>query len=289
MNLLTRELLSEVASLQIASRRRLRFAHKGEKNSLHKGSSAEFSDYREYLQGDDIRSIDWNVYARSERLYLKLFLEEQSKPIYSLVDASESMRFGNPSKLDYALATSAALSYAALRRYDRPEILVLQQAQIKRFHFSSQHHFFMMLPELEKIVCSGETLLNSALKKIAAARQRRGIIFLISDFYSSDGFEAIKLLASSGNELHCFHVLTAEEWDPQVRGELRMIDSENFAQAEVSISPQVIKKYRNRLNGFTEGIRKMAHQCGSSYHQLNTSTPLKEFLLQGLRQKGIVA
>ena len=96
--LIDRELLTRLEALQIPSRRRMRQQHRGEKTSLRKGSSLEFSDYREYLQGDDIRRIDWNVYARTERLYLKLFFEEESRPVLLLIDGSESMGFGSPAK-----------------------------------------------------------------------------------------------------------------------------------------------------------------------------------------------
>src|SRR3990172_1754784 len=146
-NLLTRELLAQLETIQIATKRRLRLQHRGERASLRKGSSIEFSDYREYNQGDDIRSIDWNVYARTERLFLKLFLEEESKPVYFVLDCSESMSFGAPSKFEYGLALSASLSYAALRRYDRPSVLLLQDDRLRKCSFGSQKQFFQILQD----------------------------------------------------------------------------------------------------------------------------------------------
>src|SRR5215204_3925322 len=111
MKTLTRELLARLETLQILSRRRTRTNRRGEISSVKKGASLEFSDYREYLQGDDIRSIDWNVYARTEKLYLKLFFEDESRPLYFVVDGSVSMRFGEPSKFEFAVALASALSY----------------------------------------------------------------------------------------------------------------------------------------------------------------------------------
>src|SRR3972149_9577684 len=177
-NLLTRELLAQLETIQIATKRRLRLQHRGERASLRKGSSIEFSDYREYNQGDDIRSIDWNVYARTERLFLKLFLEEQSKPVYFVIDASQSMNFGTPTKFHYATAMATALCYVCLKRYDHPHILLLQEKSFRRFTFPSMKHFFPLLKRIAQQQTMGETFLSLGLRKIALARYPRGIYFL---------------------------------------------------------------------------------------------------------------
>lgn len=288
MNLVTRELLAQVQNLRLHSRRRMRSQQRGEKSSLRKGSSLEFADYREYLQGDDIRSIDWNAYARSERLYLKLFQEEESKAVYFLVDGSESMRFGNPSKFEFALAVASILSYAALRRYDRPQILVLQNESFRRYGFASQRQFFPVLQQLGKLRSGGATKLNNALRKIALSRLAHGIFFVISDFYSSDGFEALKLLASAGNDLHCWQLLMPEEWNPGVRGEFRFFDSETSDPSDVTISPQVLRSYDRRLLALQNQIKKVAHQCNASYLGMNSEASISDLILRDLRKTGIL-
>lgn len=288
MNLVTRQLLAQVQNLRLHSRKRLRSQQRGEKRSLRKGSSLEFADYREYLQGDDIRSIDWNAYARSERLYLKLFQEEESKAVYFLVDGSESMRFGNPSKFEFALAVASILSYAALRRYDQPQILLLQKEDFRRYRFASQRQFFPVLQQLAKLRSGGATKLNSAFRKIALSRFARGIFFVMSDFYSSDGFGALKLLASSGNDLHCWQILTPEEWAPGVRGEFRFFDSESPDLSDVTISPHVLRSYDRRLRSLQDEIKKVAHQCGASYIGMNTAASMPDLILRDLRKIGIL-
>ena len=182
LKLLTRDLLARLESLQIPSRKKRDIHRRGEKPSTRKGSSVEFSDYREYLHGDDIRSIDWNVYARTERLFLKLFLEEQSKPVYFVIDASQSMNFGTPTKFHYATAMATALCYVCLKRYDHPHILLLQEKSFRRFTFPSMKHFFPLLKRIAQQQTMGETFLSLGLRKIALARYPRGIYFLISDF-----------------------------------------------------------------------------------------------------------
>jgi uncharacterized protein (DUF58 family) len=288
MKLLTKELLSQLEGLHIPSRRRLRSTMRGEKSSTRKGSSLEFSDYREYLSGDDIRSIDWNVYARTERLFLKLFLEEESKPVYLVVDSSDSMNFGEPTKFEYAIALSCALCYASLRHYDRPEILLMQDQGVQRVRFRAQNQFFSLLTELEKKKPLGQTHLSSAVKKIALAGYPRGIYFILSDFYSYDGFEGLKILAASGNELHCLQLLSAEEMNPQLRGDLKLIDSETSENSEVSISPLILKKYLARLYELQQELRQTARHSFATFYPLSTAVPLASLLLKTLKNRGVL-
>lgn len=289
MKELTRDLLARIDGLQIPSRRKARLNRRGERTSSRKGSSLEFSDYREYLQGDDFRSIDWNVYARTEKLFLKLFLEDESRPVYIVVDASRSMSFGEPSKFEYALSLSAALSYICLRRYDRPRVLALEDRGFKSFSFPSRRQFFAVAAQLEKLQPAGETHLNAALRKISFSRFPRGIYFLISDFYSADGFEAMGLLTATGNELHCLHILSPEELKPAHRGDLRLIDSENESPAEVSISPLALRRYAARLNALRKDAAGAAHRALADYYFISTETPLASLLLRDLKQQGMVS
>lgn len=288
MSLVTNELLAQLNALKIPSRRRIRSHFRGEKSSLRKGSSVEFSDYREYLPGDDIRSIDWSVYARTERLFLKLFLEEESKPIYLVVDASVSMNFGTPLKLEYALSLAACMSYIALRRYDRPQILLLRDRTFLRHVFRSQSQFFTVLRQLENEKPGGETHLSGVLRKIALAGFPRGIYFILSDFYSYDGFQGLKLLAAAGNEIHCLQILSPEETAPTVRGDLRLVDSETQEQSEVSISPQSLRRYQQQLKNLQENVRLTAFRSMADFEIITTDQPLSDLLLHSLRKKQIV-
>jgi uncharacterized protein (DUF58 family) len=288
MNLLTKDLLAQIEQLQIPSRRRLRQQHRGERAGLKKGSSLEFSDYREYLPGDDIRNVDWNVYARTERLFLKLFLEEQSKPVYFVVDASESMNFGEPTKFEYALALAGALSYVSLLNYDQPRMLLVQEASFQMIRISSISDFFPAMRRLEQKKPGGQTKWSSAIRKIVLSNLPKGIFFLMSDFYSADGWDGMKLLAAAGNELHCLHILTDEEIDPSLRGDLRLIDAETKSEADVSISAVVLKSYRTRLKQMQESLKNTAFHSASTVYNVRTSTPLKDLLLYDLRKTGIV-
>ncbi|MCI0414064.1 DUF58 domain-containing protein [bacterium] len=289
MRLLTRELLAQLEQVHIPSRRRLRYHHRGERASMRKGSSLEFSDYREYLPGDDIRSIDWNVYARTDRLFLKLFLEDESKPVYFVLDASESMNFGEPTKYEYCKAFAAALSYVSLINYDKPRILLVQNNSFRAITISSLPQFFPVVQQMEQLETGGPTQWSAALKKIALSAFPKGIYFLMSDFYSLDGWDGMKLLAAAGNELHCLQVLTEEEMEPTLRGDLRLLDSETNADSEVSITPSVLKRYKTRLSQMQETLKQTAFRSFASFYIIRTSTPLSLLVLQNLRKTGVLA
>lgn len=289
MKLLTRELLARLEQVHIPSRRRLRYQHRGERASIRKGSSLEFSDYREYLPGDDIRSIDWNVYARTDRLFLKLFLEEESKPVYFVLDASESMNFGEPTKFEYCKAFAAALSYVSLINYDKARILIVRNDSFRLITISSIPQFFPVVRQMEVLETGGQTQWSAALKKIALSGSPKGIYFLMSDFYSLDGWDGMKLLAAAGNELHCLQMLTPEELEPSLRGDLRLVDSETTADSEVSITPSVLKRYKTRLSQMQEALKQTAFHSFASFYVIRTSTPLSSLLLQEMRKAGVLA
>src|SRR5262249_14702544 len=219
---------------KIPSRSRMAVHHRGEKNSTRKGSSLEFSDYREYLPGDDIRKIDWNAYARSERMFLKLFYEEESRPVYFVVDQSQSMNFGTPTKFNFSLSLALCLCYVALRRYDQPALLLMRDSRFRKIMLRSQNQFFATLRLLENEKPSGQNQLSRALKSMARAGLARGIYYVLSDFCSEDGFEGLSVLSAAGNEIHCLQVLAQEELQPTARGDLRLIDSENNETLDVS-------------------------------------------------------
>jgi hypothetical protein len=288
MKLLTRELLAQLQQIHIPSHRRLRYQYRGERSGLKKGSSLEFSDYREYLPGDDIRNIDWNVYARTDRLFLKLFLEDESKPIYFVLDASDSMNFGEPTKFEYSRASALALSYISLLSYDRPRILIVQNDGFQTVKVPSIQHFFSTVHQMETFETKGETKWNAAMKKLALSGFPRGIYFLLSDFYSLDGWESMKLLAAAGNEIHCLQILTDEEIEPAIRGDLRLIDSETKAESEVSISPAVLKRYQFRLRKMQDELKATAFHSFATFAVIKTSVPLQTLLLHDLRKSGVL-
>ena len=288
MRLITNELLARLDTLKIPSRRRISSKHRGEKNSQRKGSSLEFSDYREYLPGDDIRNIDWNTYARTERLYLKLFFEEESRRVFFIVDGSESMNFGTPTKFEYALSLASCLAYISLRRYDWPQILVLRDRSFHRFPFRSQAQYFSVLQRLQKERTEGQTHLSISLRKMAYSGFGRSTFFILSDFYSYDGLQGLKLLATAGNEICCLQVLTPEETNPAMRGDVRLVDSETSDRADVSVSPLSLRRYLERMRALQELVRSTAHQSMANYYSISISKPLESLLLQDLRKAGIL-
>ncbi|HEY4490958.1 MAG TPA: hypothetical protein VI958_03115, partial [Acidobacteriota bacterium] len=198
------------------------------------------------------------------------------------------MAFGTPTKFDYALALASALSYVCLKKYDQPHLLLLQKNCFRKVTFSSLKSFFATTEQLAKTETAGETFLTSSLRKIAFSRYRQGIYFILSDFFSPDGFEGLKLLASTGNEVKCLQILSEEELRPTLRGDLRLIDSETSGHSDVSVSPQILRKYAARLAALQAEIKSASVSSGCEYYAVSTSTPLSSLLLKDLRKTGIV-
>jgi len=287
--LVSRELLARAESISIPSSRRSRFYQRGERAGLKKGSSLEFSDYREYLQGDDLRNIDWSVYARSERLFLKMFLEEQSKPVYFVMDSSESMKFGTPSKFTFALQLALLLSYSCLRHYDRPHILLARKDSFQHIPLRSRKEFFAVLRRLENETCGQALEWNDMIRRIAFSRLPRGMIFLFSDFYSPAGFDSLKMLAAQGNELRCIQILSDEEMQPALRGDFRLLDCESSDRSEVSVTASILRKYHHALLDLQNRARTAAQKGGGYFYRISSSADLGLFVFQTLRAAGVVA
>ncbi len=145
-----------------------------------------------------------------------------------------------------------------------------------------------MLQRIEAEKCAGEINWNQAIRQVALSRLPRGIYFVLSDFYSEEGFEALQLLAASANELNCLQILSQQELQPELRGDLRLLDAETMGKSEVSMSPQVLKKYHAALHRLQSRIKTAAMKSAATYHCINSHSDLATVIFQDLRRKGIV-
>ncbi len=189
--LLSPELLAKLEQFELVSRKIFRGRMKGERRSPRKGQSVEFADFRSYVPGDDLRFVDWNTYARLERLFLKMFLEEEDLHFYALVDASGSMDFGEPTKLRYAVQLAAALGFVGLVRGDRVKIETLGQPLTRTAPvFRRRKSLWRMLQHLEEIKGGGKVGLAEGVKNFCIRNSGRGVVVLISDLMDKNGYEA---------------------------------------------------------------------------------------------------
>ena len=288
--LLSPELLAQLTRLELVSRKIFRGRLKGERRSPRKGQSVEFADFRNYVPGDDLRFLDWNLYARLDKLFLKMFLEEEDLHFYTLVDDSRSMGFGDPTKLRFAQQLAAALGYIGLVRSDRVRIDRMGQplrelAPVLRGRGS----LWRMQEYLEGFQPEGTASLAEGVKNFCLRNTGKGILVLISDLMDKSGYEAaMRMLVSRQMDVYLIHVLSPEELDPDVTGDLRLVDCEDDDVAEITVSAPLLKRYKQTLGAFVDGARDFCTRRGMGYILARSDMAVGELVTSYLRRRGLV-
>ena len=263
---------------------------KGERKSKRKGQSTEFADYRDYVQGDDLRHIDWNIYGRQNQLHLKLFQEQEDLTLHVLIDASRSMDFGTPKKLEFARKLAAAVAYIGLMSYDRVSIEAFRGADTQRLApVRGKASAMKLFTFLQIVSAEGGTHLEEQTRSYMLRNRAKGIAILISDFFDEGGFEEpLRRLTQSGSDTYAIHVLAPEEIDPTLSGDLKLVDSETNAFAEISVSRALLKKYKENRDGFCEEVRRFCLARGVGHYVVSSDTSVEELTMDVLRRGGLV-
>jgi uncharacterized protein (DUF58 family) len=291
--------LRKVDRLSLVVRKRRSGQVRGERRSTKRGTSVEFADYRDYTKGDDLRRVDWNIYARLERPFVKLFEEEEDLTVHLLLDGSGSMDWPRGAaapthKWLYARRTAAALGYIALGSGDRLTVAVLQEspAATPEPRFGPARGKGQTLPLLRFLAegnAEGETDLSQALHNYAFAARRPGLAVLISDLFSPSGYQdGLSTLLARGYEAIVLHVLSPEEANPPIAGDLKLVDVESHHEQEVSIDAGMRALYRQRLAAWQDENNRWCGQRGVAYVPVVTDTPFDELILSHLRRRGLV-
>jgi uncharacterized protein (DUF58 family) len=269
---------------------------KGERRSTKRGTSVEFADYRDYTRGDDLRRLDWNIYARLERPFIKLLEEEEDLAVHLLLDASRSMDYGEAEqhKFRYAQRLAAALAYIALAAGDRLTVNVLNPQSKIRNQKSygparGRAHTLRLLQFLEDLKTGGVTELDASLRTYAMEVKRPGLAFVISDLFSPTGYrDGLAQLQGRGYEVTVLHLLTADEMDPPLAGDLRLIDSETGAAQDVALDGGLRDLYRKRVLAWQDEIETHCLKRGIHYVPVTTHTAWDELVLYQLRRRGLI-
>lgn len=289
-DLLAPDFLRKIERMSLVAKRMFPGQLRGERRSTKRGASVEFADYRNYTIGDDFRRVDWNVYARLERLFLKLFVEEEDLHVYVLLDASRSMGFGSPTKLLYGKRVAAALSYIALANLDRvglaalngPGVSVLSPKRGKQSAFG-------VFDYLKSIQSAGETNLSVSLREFSLKTSQPGLAIVISDFFDKDYEKGILALLSRKFEVTMVHVLDQEEVTPTVVGDLLLIDSETDDRREITITQTLLRRYQQRLAEFLGGMESFSTRYGCNYVRVTNQSAFEDMVLSYLRRRGVVS
>jgi uncharacterized protein (DUF58 family) len=288
--LLSPELLAQLERLELVSRKIFRGRMKGERRSKRKGQSVEFADFRGYVPGDDLRFIDWNTYARLDRLFLKMFLEEEDLHFYALIDASDSMEFGEPTKLHCAKQLAAALGFIGLVRGDRVRIETLGQPARKPAPvLRGRQSLWRMLDHLEAIEPEETTSFAQGIKNFCIRNPGKGILILISDLMDKQGYEsALRYLVAREMDVYVVHTLSADEIEPEIKGDLRLVDCEDGDAAEITVSAPLLARYRRTLAAFIDGAKTFCNRRGMSYLLARNDLPVEQLVTRYLRTRGLI-
>jgi uncharacterized protein (DUF58 family) len=283
--------LRQLERLTLLMKSPVRGGLKGGRRSVKRGQSVEFADYRDYSLGDDLRQLDWNVYARLEKLFVKLFVEEEDVTVTLLIDASASMDAGRPPKLLFAKRAAAALGYVALASEDRVSVSVLAGRTARR-HASlrGSGRVFRLLSNLSAITASGgQTDLVSAARRAAAMLTGRGVLVLISDLLDPNADRVVRELAGTSAEFIVLHVLSPDELDPQIAGDVRLVDSETGDGVDATVDLATIDSYKARLAAWQATFADIAAKRRASYVPLSSDVPIADLVFAELRRRRVMA
>lgn len=294
------DFLRKLERLSILSRRAMAGQLQGERRSPKRGQSVEFADFRPYSPGDDFRRVDWNAYARLERFFIKLFVEEEDLLVHLLVDTSRSMDWGQPNKLRYAIRAAGALGYVALVGLDRVTVTAFGHGGNEGArYFAPRRGKGQAMPLfsfLQGLSAGGPIYLAPRLRAYAAAASSPGPLLLFSDLLDEGWAEGLRALASRGFEVTVLHILAPDEVNPDTSswhsagqgGDFKLLDVETGAQVEITADYELFERYRQGLAGWQEELRHFCGVRGMHYVPVETSMPFEELLFSWLRQRGVL-
>jgi len=281
----TPEFLAQLERLSLLSRRTFRGSVKGERRSPRRGHSVEFADYRAYGHGDDLRYVDWNIYGRTDRLHVKLFVDEEDLCLHLLIDASASMGFGAPSKLDYAVRLAAAMGFVGLVNHERVGLGLLRERVAEGWPPTrGRGQILPLMDFLAEVRPGGGTGLDEGLANYAKRARDPGLVVIVSDLLDPAGYErGVRALLERRFDVHVVHLLDPEEMNPTLGGDLRLIDSETGELRDLTVDAEALRGYRERLRTFLERVEAFCRSQEIGYHRVVTDTPVEAFVVAQLR------
>ncbi|WP_339941394.1 MULTISPECIES: DUF58 domain-containing protein [Novipirellula] len=279
------EVTARIRRLELTARRVVEGFLSGMHRSPYFGQSIEFLQHRQYTRGDEIRHIDWKVYARQDRLHIKQYEEETNLRLTLLVDRSASMAYGDgeSNKFDYSASIAASLAYLALRQKDATGLVTFDtKVRATVPAKSNQQQLNRILATLDSVGADGRTDLVSVAKEISQGLPRRGLVVIISDLLGVDSLlEGLRLLRQRGHDVAMFHVLHDHEIDFEFNGATRFegLESEDF----LNCNPRALREgYLAALDEFLTSTKKACGRLSIDYLQVRTSEPLDAVLAKFL-------
>ncbi|MFP4057481.1 MAG: DUF58 domain-containing protein [Candidatus Brocadiia bacterium] len=288
--LLGEDFLRKLDLLQIIFRRSVMGRREGDRPGRQRGGRIEFADYREYTPGDDLRYLDWNVYGRTDRLFIKEFTKDESVLVCPLVDASSSMGLGTPPKLAYARRLAAAFAYLALVARNEAQLAAFADGEVRWSpRYAGKPDLGAMASFLLPLRARGGTDLLGALRAFRERVGERALLVLVSDLWDEgEARRGLRLLASQRYDLAVLHVLSPQELHPPAVGAARLVDAETGQATDLVVDAAARRRYLDRLNAFCEQWRAFCQRHDARYLQVSTATPFEQGVLGLLRRGGLV-
>ncbi|MBT4529917.1 MAG: DUF58 domain-containing protein [Phycisphaerae bacterium] len=291
--LLGSHLMSSLDKLDIVARKIFSGKTQGERRSRRRGQSVEFADYRQYSSGDDLRFIDWNVYARLDRLFMKIFLEEEELTLGIAIDISASMEYGNPNKFDFARRLAMALGYIALSSHNKVSLFAFNSNGVQRLSGLRGKKRTRDLGQwLLDLLPTGGTDFIEACKVISTSRQGRGVLVVLSDCLETEGIkQGLSFLVGGGWDVFVIQSLSPEEvapLDSGLEGDLRLEDAETGEVCEITATAPLVAAYKQRLHHYCEEIREQCTRVGAGSVRVSTDVDMEQLLVEYLRGRGLL-
>ena len=292
--LLDSKLMAKLDAIDVMSRKIFSGKLQGERRSKRRGQSVEFADFRPYSHGDDLRFVDWNIYGRLDRLFLKMFLEEEDLSLVIAIDTSASMRAGNPDAFDYARRVAMALAYVGLVNQHRVSLVGFSQGRIERAtNIRGRRKASDVAQWLLKLEPSGVSGFHEAMRVIGTSRSGRGVMVMLSDFLFPEGFEkGLAMVAGRGFDMFALQILAPQVADPSreggITGDVLLVDSETGLETEVTVTPELLRLYRDRLDRLCGALRGYCTRRDIVHMVVESSTPVETLMLEYLRRRGLL-
>jgi uncharacterized protein (DUF58 family) len=282
--------LARLEQLELVSRKIFLGRMKGERRSKRKGQSVEFADYRNYVVGDDLRFLDWNLYARLDKLFLRLFMEEEDLHFYLLIDNSLSMDFGTPTKLHYAKQVAAALGFIGLVNLDRVVVEAFNERLTQTMPAArGRRSLWRLLDFLGQVEAAGPSDLTKALRTFSLKCSGKGIVVVLSDFMDKGGYEdALRYLVARQLDVYAIQILSQEEIEPEVVGDLKLVDVEDDDVAEITVNGPLLARYKQNLDAYRAALHDFCTRRGVMCLFTSNQVPFDRLVLTYLRQRGLV-
>ena len=262
---------------------------RGDRLTRKKGVSIEFADFRDYVDGDDVRHLDWNVLARMQTPVIRTYQDEEDIAVYLLLDCSPSMEFGDPPKLQFGKKLAAALSYLTLSGGDALHLIAACAPPSHTRASRGRSSFFKADSWLAAQSASASRSLSESLYAFVSGKFRSGLVYVLSDGLDPKIIESVAQLSGRGHEVSFVQILAREEIDPDIEGDLRLIDCEDETSVDITATSQALKEYRRNLE---EHCAKLAEACvryGGRYARMTSDGALDSFVKDTLRREGWVA